>query len=295
MSIASEISRLQGAKADLKSAIEAKGVTVSSDLTIDGYAAKVTAIPSGIDTSDATATAGDILAGETAYVNGVKITGNIPSKAEAWITPTSQNLAIPSGRYLSGPQKIEGIVCSNLLSENIKDGVIVKVGTATDDDSVTAVTGTYTGSGGGGTLDGFSVDYTMHSFRGLILIYIFTGAMSHTLHFTVAHGSETYEFNDMVGGSYDGNKICILGDGTQNAAGNFTINIIDNYFDGDTNANPKFTYSNIYYNNSTNWQYSTANGTANITASGGLGSVTIPYQNRSDYCMITGLINSEEA
>ena len=46
MSIASEITRLQGAKADLKTAIEAKGVTVG-DITIDGYAAKVAEIPTG--------------------------------------------------------------------------------------------------------------------------------------------------------------------------------------------------------------------------------------------------------
>lgn len=46
MSIATEITRLQTAKADLKTAIEAKGVTVG-DITLDGYAAKVAEIPTG--------------------------------------------------------------------------------------------------------------------------------------------------------------------------------------------------------------------------------------------------------
>ena len=47
MSISTEIQRLQGAKADIKSAIEAKGVTVSSSLKLDGYASKIAEIPTG--------------------------------------------------------------------------------------------------------------------------------------------------------------------------------------------------------------------------------------------------------
>lgn len=49
MSIASEITRLQGAKSDIKSAIEAKGVTVSSSLKLDEYASKINAIPTPIE------------------------------------------------------------------------------------------------------------------------------------------------------------------------------------------------------------------------------------------------------
>lgn len=47
MSIASEITRLQSAKADLKTAIEGKGVTVPSATLLDGYADLVDDIPSG--------------------------------------------------------------------------------------------------------------------------------------------------------------------------------------------------------------------------------------------------------
>ena len=45
MSIATEISRLQGAKADIKTAIENKGVTVPSSTTLDGYPSIITNIP----------------------------------------------------------------------------------------------------------------------------------------------------------------------------------------------------------------------------------------------------------
>lgn len=47
MSVATEITRIQGAKADLKTSIEAKGVTVPSATLISGYAALVDQIETG--------------------------------------------------------------------------------------------------------------------------------------------------------------------------------------------------------------------------------------------------------
>ena len=47
MSISTEITRLQQAKADLRTAIQAKGVSVPAGATLDAYGGYVAAIPSG--------------------------------------------------------------------------------------------------------------------------------------------------------------------------------------------------------------------------------------------------------
>ena len=80
-----------------------------------------------------TAVANNILSGKTAWVNGSKITGTIPSQGAATITPgTSAKTAIAAGRYANGNITVAGN--SNLVAANIKKGV-----------SIFGVTGTWEG------------------------------------------------------------------------------------------------------------------------------------------------------
>lgn len=83
--------------------------------------AKTVQTVTGTFTADANAWAGTMLSGYTAYVNGTKIAGTIPSKADAIYTPSTVNQAIAAGQYLSGTQTIVG--SPNLAAGNIRAGV----------------------------------------------------------------------------------------------------------------------------------------------------------------------------
>ena len=117
------------------------------------------------DTSDANATAGEILATKTAYVNGNKITGSMPNNGAANVTVTgTSGTAIPAGYYDgSGKAVIDSTSASALTANNIRQGVTILgvEGTLSPEDDLTVgpVTATPTSSSQTITAASQNLDY----------------------------------------------------------------------------------------------------------------------------------------
>ena len=82
LSVASEITRIQNAKADIKTAIEGKGVTVPSATKIDGYADLIDDIPTGgspTGTKNISITSNGTTTEDVASYASAQITTNVPN------------------------------------------------------------------------------------------------------------------------------------------------------------------------------------------------------------------------
>lgn len=80
------------------------------------------------DTSDATATAAEILATKTAYVNGNKITGSMPNRGAVTgtISTKAQQYTIQQGYHDgSGKVSISSTEQAKLIATNIRQGVTI--------------------------------------------------------------------------------------------------------------------------------------------------------------------------
>lgn len=133
MSIASEITRLQSAKADIRTAIQAKGATVPSSAKLDAYDGYIAQIP----------------------------TGSTPTLQTKSATPTTAAQVIQPDNGYDGLEKVNisavtAAIDANISAGNIKDGV-----------TILGVMGSYTGSGGGAVLTPTAGDYPVVGNGGL--------------------------------------------------------------------------------------------------------------------------------
>lgn len=124
--------------------IDLSADTVVQNKVLDGYTFhdKNGAILEGnctydADTSDATASASDILSGSTAYVNGTKVTGTMANKGSqtGTISTKAQEYTIPTGYHDGGGKvSISSTEQGKIIAGNIKSGI-----------EILGVTGDYTG------------------------------------------------------------------------------------------------------------------------------------------------------
>lgn len=155
MSIATEIARLQQAKADLKTAIQAKGVSVPSSAKLDTYDTYVGQIQQGsapvLQSKNATpSTSQQVVQPDAGYDGLEKVTISAIQTETKTATPTTsqQDVNHSTGKYMT-KVTIAGVTAaidSNIQAGNIKNGV-----------TILGVTGTL--SGGGSVLTPTAGDY----------------------------------------------------------------------------------------------------------------------------------------
>lgn len=125
--ITNQLNYLNETKQMLKQAIIDKGQELDDATPFRNYVEKVSAIETGVDTSDATATPEDLISPKTAYVNGEKITGSIiPTYDSLEIGNVDiNNIPVDILNYVITDIKLKDSICIGLSGE--KEVIISKV------------------------------------------------------------------------------------------------------------------------------------------------------------------------
>lgn len=143
MAISDEITRLQNAKSQIKTAIENKGVTVPEGTTLDGYSPLINEIKTqGEYQSKSVVPSKDyqLIKPDEGYDALSSVLVAETPLEEKTVDPTTAGLIVePEGDNI-GLSKVTVMGDYNLTSSNIKNGV-----------TIFGVTGTFEGSGGGGS------------------------------------------------------------------------------------------------------------------------------------------------
>lgn len=127
--------------------IDLTGDTVTADKILKGYTAHgknggalIGSCNFDVDSTDATAAAGEILSGKTAYARGSKLTGDMPNNGAVAgsISTKAGKYTIPQGYHDgSGYAQIASAEQAKIIATNIREGV-----------TILGVTGTMSGSEG---------------------------------------------------------------------------------------------------------------------------------------------------
>ena len=107
----------------------------------------ITATASATQSVTPTVSAGYVSSGTagTITVSGSN-TEQLSTQGATTYNTSSSDQTISSGKYLTGTQTIKAVTTSGISAANIKYGTTVKVGDSNDDDRITGVTGTFSGS-----------------------------------------------------------------------------------------------------------------------------------------------------